>query len=173
MDTRELLTDAASRPVDSAELVLDGLFPETAHAAPMGSGNSIAWLLWHAARQMDVQTVALAGTASVWTSGDWATRLGVERGENDFGFGDSAEAVAALHVTDVPALAGHLRACVEALQAYIASLSDDELGEIIDTSYTPPVTRGARIVSMIDDAVVHLGQAAYARGLLESWSVGV
>lgn len=173
MDTRDLLTDAASRPVDSAVLVLGGLSVDMAHAAPMGRGNSIAWLLWHAARQMDVQTVALAGTNSVWTTGGWPERLGVERGEDDFGFGDSAESVAAFRVTDVAALGDHLRACVEALQAYIARLRDDELGEIIGSSYTPPVTRGARIVSMIDDAVVHVGQAAYARGLLEGWSIGV
>jgi hypothetical protein len=40
------------------------------------------------------------------------------------------------------------------------------LSEIIDRSWTPPVTRGVRLVSMIDDAAQHVGQAAYAAGIL-------
>ena len=104
MDTCELLTDAASRPASAAEPVLDGLTHEAAHRMPGDQGNSIAWLLWHAARQMDVQTVALSGGESVWTSGGWAQRLGVDRGEDEFGVGDSPEDVAALHVDDAAAL---------------------------------------------------------------------
>jgi len=37
---------------------------------------------------------------------------------------------------------------------------------VIDTSWTPHVTRGVRLVSMIDDAAQHVGQAAYAAGIL-------
>ena len=43
---------------------------------------------------------------------------------------------------------------------------------MIDTKWNPPVTRGVRLVSIIDDAVTHLGQAAYARGQIEEWSIG-
>ena len=50
MDHRALLTDAASRPLDAARQVLDGLAPDSLHAMPEGRGNSIAWLVWHAAR---------------------------------------------------------------------------------------------------------------------------
>lgn len=173
MSIHTLLNDAASRPEQAAGPVLDGLSSEVAHRLPDGRGNSIAWLLWHAARQMDVQTVALSGGASVWDSGDWATKLGVERGADDFGFGDSLQDVAALHVSDVPALGDHLRACTKALLAYLDTLDDAALDEVIDDSYDPPVTRGVRIVSIFDDAVVHVGQASYARGLLDGWSYGV
>lgn len=133
MDTRALLTDAARRPLDLARPVLDGLTDEAAHTLPGDRANPIAWLLWHAARQMDVQTSALSGEQTVWAAGDWAARLGVDRASNDFGFGD----------------------------------------DVADPSYTPPVTRGVRIVSIVDDAAVHLGQAAYARGLVDGWSYGV
>ena len=74
---------------------------------------------------------------------------------------------------DAAALGAHLEACVAALVAYVATLSDDELDDVVDPSYTPPVTRGVRLVSIIDDAAVHLGQAAYARGLVDGWSYGV
>ncbi|CAM3900801.1 DinB family protein [Micrococcus flavus] len=173
MDTRALLTDAARRPLDLARPVLDGLTPEAAHTLPGDRANSIAWLLWHAARQMDVQTSALSGERTVWAAGDWAARLGVDRESNDFGFGDDVDAVRALRVTDVAALGAHLEACVAALVAYVATLSDDELDDVVDPSYTPPVTRGVRLVSIIDDAAIHLGQAAYARGLVDGWSYGV
>lgn len=173
MSIRDLLTDAASRPLDAARPVLDGLTTEDAHRLPCGHGNSIVWLLWHAARQMDVQTLALGGGESVWRSGGWADRLGVDRGERDFGFGDSVEEVASLHVRDVPALGDHLAACIGALTGYLATLDDAALDEVIDDSYDPPVTRGTRLVSIIDDAAVHVGQAAYARGLLDGWRAAV
>ncbi len=134
-------------------------------------GNSIAWLLWHAARQMDVQLLALSGGESVWRSGDWAQRLGVHRDEDDFGMGDSPDDVSALQVSDVAALGEYLGACVEALVAYLRTAPD--LGEVIDASYTPPVTRATRILSMVNDAVTHVGQAAYVRGIVDDWSIGV
>lgn len=172
MDHRDILIDAAQRPLDTAEAVLRGITPEALHAMP-GSGNSIAWLVWHAARQMDVQTADLSGSPTVWTSGDWAPRLGVDREDRDFGLGDDTAAVASLHVEDADLLLAHLRACVEALTEYVATLAPADLDDIVDRGWNPPVTRGVRLVSIIDDAVAHLGQAAYARGLADGWSLGV
>lgn len=172
MDAIDLLVDAAQRPAHTADVVLKDLQADAAHAMPEGA-NSIAWLVWHAARQMDVQTAALSGGAEVWSTGGWAERLGVQKAEGDFGFGDSAEDVAALKVRDVAALGDHLEACTEALVSYIRTLSEDDLDDVVDESYSPPVTRGVRLVSIVDDAVVHLGQAAYARGIVEGWSLGV
>ena len=48
------------------------------------------------------------------------------------------------------------------------TLADD----VVDTNWTPHVTRGVRLISIIDDAVAHLGQAAYVRGLVDGWSIG-
>ena len=173
MDHSDVLKDAAQRPADTAAVVLNDISTQTLNATPGGSGNSIAWLIWHAARQMDVQTVAMSGAESVWESGDWARRLGVDRGADDFGFGDSADRVASLRVEDATALREHLQACVDALVAYTDGMTAADLDDVVDDSYDPPTTRGVRIVSIIDDAVVHLGQAAYARGLVEGWSLGV
>ena len=173
MNASDLLADAARRPLDLTAPLLDGLSAEDAHALPGGTGNSIAWLLWHAGRQMDVQTAALTGAETVWSTGGWAARLGVDRAADDFGLGDSRADVERLRVADVPALGAHLEACVEALMAYIRTLSDADLDEVVDESYTPAVTRGARLVSIVDDAVAHVGQAAYARGLVSGWSLGV
>ncbi len=172
MDTRDLLTDAAHRPLHAAQQVLAGLTPEALHALPDGRGNSIAWLLWHAARQQDAQVAALHGGEQVWTAQGWAGRLGVDRDARAIGFGDTLDDVAALRIGDPEALLAYLTAVIEATVAYVAALSDADLGEVIDTRWDPPVTRGVRLVSTIDDAAVHVGQAAYARGLVEGWRIG-
>ena len=38
--------------------------------------------------------------------------------------------------------------------------------QVSDERWDPPVTLGVRLVSVADDSLQHLGQAAYARGLL-------
>ncbi|MEL4504898.1 DinB family protein [Luteococcus sp. H138] len=172
MDHRDILTDAARRPLDAATLVLKDIDEATLHTMPGGTGNSIAWLAWHAARQLDVQLAELNGKPTVWEAGNWSATMGVNRGPVDFGFGDTAEEVAALRVTEPALLRDYLELCTVALVAHIASLSAEDLDEIVDESWEPPVSHGVRLVSIIDDAAAHLGQAAYARGLVEGWSLG-
>ncbi len=167
-----LLIDAARRPVDTASRVLQDIDGEVLHTLPQGTGNSIAWLIWHAARQMDYQLAGLAASQQVWQTGDWRARTGIERGSEAFGFGDRTEDVAQLRVRDAASLHGYLSAVVDALCDYLTGLTEQDLDEVIDTSWDPPVTRGVRLVSLIDDAVTHLGQACYARGLLEDWRIG-
>lgn len=173
MDHRDVLTDAAHRPVDAARVVLDGLTPDQLVEQPAPGANSIGWLVWHAARQMDVQLAALTGKPTVWATQGWAGRLGIARDDDDFGLGDGPDEVASLRPASAAALLEHLAACTDALVAHVATLSATDLDEVVDTSWTPHVTRGVRLVSIIDDAAVHLGQAAYVRGLLQDWSVGV
>lgn len=172
MDHRALLTDAARRPLDAAERVLAGISDETLHAMPGGRGNSIAWLVWHAARQQDAQMAPLLGADEVWRAGDWARRLGVDRDPGDHGFGDGAGQVRALHVDDPAQLLAYLAAVVASVVDHVAGLSATDLDDVVDTAWDPPVTRGVRIVSTIDDAIAHVGQAAYVRGLVEGWSIG-
>lgn len=172
MDHTDVLTDAARRPVDAAARVLRGISPGTLHARPAGRGSSIAWLVWHAARQMDAQLAHLAGVDQVWTVGGWAARLGISRGPESVGFGDTPAEVAGLTVEDPGLLLDYLRTVVEALVAYLAGLSAADLDAVVDDSWDPPVRRGARLVSLVDDAVAHVGQACYARGLVEGWRIG-
>ncbi len=172
MDASEVLTDAARRPIDSAERALRGISRETLHASPGGRGSSIAWLIWHAARQMDAQVAHLAGTDQVWSRDDWGARLGIPRGPKEIGFGDTPEVVASLVVDDPGLLLDYLRAAVDDLVSHLGTWSASDLDVVIDTRWDPPVTRGVRLVSVIDDAVAHVGQAAYARGVVEGWSIG-
>jgi hypothetical protein len=120
---------------------------------------------------MDVQLAELTGGGQVWND-DWAGRLGVERGADSFGFGDDESDVAGLRVEDTQCLHNYLATVVEALIAYTDDLSEAELDEVVDESWDPPTTRGVRIVSLIDDAVAHVGQAAYVRGIVDGWRIG-
>ena len=50
----------------------------------------------------------------------------------------------------------------------IEGLAPDDLDRVVDRRWDPPVTLGVRLVSVADDCLQHLGQAAYVRGLLGS-----
>lgn len=165
---QDLLLDAVGRAPQVADWVVDGLTDEVANTSPGGVQNSISWLLWHAARQQDHQVAALAGTEQVWTRAGWETRFGLDLPTRDIGFGHTAEQASLVRVSDVTLLTGYLADTVQATEAYVRDLDDAALAEVIDRSYDPPVTRGARLVSVIDDTAQHLGQAAYARTLVES-----
>ena len=49
--------------------------------------------------------------------------------------------------------------------AYLPTLAPDDLDRVVDTSWNPPVTLGARLVSVLADDLQHAGQAAFVRGL--------
>lgn len=172
MSALELVVDLAQRPSAVAHEVLDGISLEALHAMPQDTHNSIAWLVWHAARQEDAQVAQLAGTQQVWSAQGWAERLGIDRPEDAFGLGDDPQQVAAVRVEDPRLLIDYLDAVINTTVAYLRELSDEDLDEVIDASWDPPVTRGVRLISTLDDAAQHLGQAAYVRGLVEpEWSL--
>ncbi|KTR74037.1 aspartate/tyrosine/aromatic aminotransferase, partial [Rothia kristinae] len=50
MDAIDVLQDLAARPLQAAEGFAERLTAEKLNAHPGGQDNSIAWLLWHAAR---------------------------------------------------------------------------------------------------------------------------
>jgi len=50
----------------------------------------------------------------------------------------------------------------------LARVTPEELDRIVDRRWRPPVTLGVRLVSVLDDSLQHIGQAAYVRGLLPS-----
>ena len=60
---------------------------------------------------------------------------------------------------------------LDAVQArtveWLRGLAGDDLDRVVDRRWDPPVTLGVRLVSVADDSLQHLGQAAYVRGLLD------
>lgn len=166
MDARDVLREAASRPATEAKALVNTLPAGALNAHAGGHTNSIAWLLWHAGRQMDVQLAQLNGEPQVWHSQGFDARFNLGELGDTVGYGHTAEQARAVVVKDAALLGDYLGAATAALSEYIAGLSEADLDDVIDTSWTPHVTRGVRLVSMIDDAAQHVGQAAYAAGIL-------
>ena len=48
----------------------------------------------------------------------------------------------------------------------LGGLSGGDLDRVVDERWDPPVTLGVRLVSVVADDLQHVGQAAFARGLL-------
>ena len=160
MDARDILTDAASRPLAAIRAVAELITPGNLNAHPGGHDNSIAWLLWHMGREIDVQVAHLAGAEELWTARGYAEQLGIT--EEGIGYGHTPAQARAVTARDPRPLLDYLTAAPAALQEYLASLDPSALGEVIDSDWDPPVTRGTRLVSIIDDAAQHAGQVGYA-----------
>jgi hypothetical protein len=48
----------------------------------------------------------------------------------------------------------------------VSALTDADLGRVVDSRRTPPVTLGVRLVSVLNDDMMHVGQATYAHGIV-------
>lgn len=166
MSTSELLIDAINRPCEVFHEVIEGLDTAALHHRPGAGANPIAWLAWHTAREQDVQVAALEGRQDLWTRDGWVDRFGLDLPRDSMGYGHDSADVDKVRVADPQLLLDYLDAATEATVAYLRGLDTTTLDEVIDDSWDPPVTRGVRITSIIDDAAQHAGQAAYVRGIL-------
>jgi hypothetical protein len=164
MNGIDILIDSAGRPAQEARAALSDIGPQMLNAHPGGHPNSIAWLLWHSGRETDAQLADLSGSQQVWHRDDVATRTGLADLGEAAGYGFTAEQARAVTARDVGVLLEYLDAVTEALIAYLRTLTEADLDQVIDENWDPPVTRGVRLVSIIDDAAQHVGQAAYVAG---------
>lgn len=163
MNTNELFQDLALRPLAAAKN-LPTLTAEQLNAHPGDHPNSIAWLLWHSGREVDVQLADLTGGDQQWET--YRDSFDLSEIGDSLGLGHTPEQAAQIRVDDQKLLIDYLEATLNALNNYARDLSEEEFGEVIDDNWDPPVTRGARLVSIVDDATQHVGQAAYAAGIL-------
>ncbi|AEV71818.1 Protein of unknown function (DUF664) [Mycolicibacterium rhodesiae NBB3] len=161
---RALLRDAFTRLIEHVEGLTDGLTDDVAFFRPTENANSISWLIWHSARQHDLQLAHLADTEQVWFSGGWVDRFGLDLPRDAMGYGDGPDDVARVRAS-ADLLAGYYHAVHKATLEYLASVTPEELDRVVDENWDPPVTAGVRLVSIIDDSAQHLGQAAYVRGI--------
>ncbi len=162
----EVLADAFGRIGGMVHDAVEGLSPEELAFRVDDGANPIAWLVWHLARVQDHHIAPLAGTEQVWTSAGWAERFGLSLPVSDTGYGHRPEQVAAV-TADAAKLLGYYDAVEQATLRYVRGLSDDDLDRIVDEHWNPPVSLGARLVSVLGDDVSHAAQAAYVRGIVE------
>jgi uncharacterized damage-inducible protein DinB len=167
MRSNEMLVDAFQRVRDAVHPVVQGLTPEQLTARLNGQANSIAWLVWHLARVQDHHISDAAGTEQVWTAEGFEQRFGFPFEPDATGYGHGPEDVAAVKVDSGELLIDYYEAVHRATLRFLEGLSDADLDRVVDTSWDPPVTLGVRLVSVVDDDLEHVGQAAFVRGIVE------
>ena len=164
MRANELLLDAFGRIHETVTAALDGVDADALARRPAGSGNSMAWLIWHLSRVEDAQLASAAGLEQVWTSRGFVARFGLPLPERDTGYGHTRSQVDAVRAAPDLLLA-YYDTVHRQTAGFLESLADDDLDRVVDTRWNPPVTLGVRLVSTLADCLQHVGQAAYVKGL--------
>lgn len=161
-----LLVDAFGRVKEAVHGAVEGLTREQLVHRVDRDANTIAWLVWHLTRIQDDHVAALAGTEQVWQRDGWLARMGLPFGPGEHGYGHTSQKVAAV---DVPPelLLGYHDAVHEQTVAYLSGLDEASYDDVVDRSWDPPVTRAVRLVSVVEDDLQHVGQAAFIRGIVE------
>lgn len=162
---REILRDSFNRLIEHVDDLTDELTDEVSFFRPTPEANSIAWLIWHSARIQDAQLAHIAGIEQVWFTGGWVDRFALDLPRDAHGYGHTPAEVAKVRAPE-DLLAGYYHAVHRMTLEYIAGVTDEELGRIVDKDWNPPVTASVRLVSIIDDCAQHLGQAVYIRGIV-------
>ncbi|MEO7371278.1 MAG: DUF664 domain-containing protein [Ilumatobacteraceae bacterium] len=167
MQLNELLIELFGRITEHVHDAVEGLDPEVLVTPPAEGANPIGWLVWHLTRVQDDHIADILGEDQLWVSGDWAGRFGVAGDPHNTGYGHSWSDVQTIRPESANALIEYYEAVAARTTELLQRTTADDLDRIIDRNWDPPVTLGARLVSIADDDIQHAGQAAYARGLLD------
>lgn len=164
----ELLVDGFERIRENVADVLDGLTPEQLTYRVDADANPVSWLIWHLTRIQDDHVAAAFGAAQVWSTGKWAARFGLPAGTMDHGYGHTSAQVATVAAATASAallLEYHAETYAESVKL-VSGISDADLDRVVDTRWRPAVTLGVRLVSVLNDDMEHVGQAAFVRGVV-------
>ncbi|MFJ9037102.1 DinB family protein [Streptomyces sp. NPDC102406] len=166
MHSHDVFIEAYGRIKEEVHAAVDGLSVDDLHARPGDGANSIAWLIWHLTRVQDDHVADASGGEQIWLTQGWADRFALPLPASDTGYGHTPEQVGRVRVASGELLLGYYDAVHERTLDFLGGLEDAALDRIVDENWDPPVTLGARLVSVLSDDLQHVGQAAYVRGLL-------
>ena len=133
--------------------------------SPSPGANTIAWLVWHAGRAGPPRRRAQRLRSDL-DPRRLAFGFRLDPDPSNTGYGHTASEVAAVRPERVELLIEYLEAVDRRTRLLLENLTPKALDRIVDRRWDPPVTLGVRLVSIADDSLQHLGQAAYLRGLL-------
>ncbi len=166
MEWHDLLADGYGRVLEFLESVLKELTKDDLNWQPKDDCNSIGWLTWHLTRQQDAQIAALMEEKQLWIKDGWHAKFNRPSDSKDSGFGHTPKQVSEFESPDVETLLGYQRAVLERSKSYFTTLPKTDLDKELDEPWFQPLpTLGVRLVSIMEDGLLHAGQAAYIRGL--------
>lgn len=135
--------------------------------------NTIDWLVWHLARVEDDHISRAAAAigreefaAQTYTSERFAGRMDLPFPSEAIGYGMTTADVAQIKAP-AALLADYYDAVHLKTRAFLATLTDDDWGRVVDESWDPPVTLLVRVASVVNDITQHIGQAAFVRGIID------
>lgn len=166
MKVTQLSIDTLKRAQERFEETLDQMTVDEANTMPNPLIKSVTWLIWHTARELDYQMADLNNTKPLWLTSGWTTKFGLDLPDDTQDWQHTSEEAAKVIVLDKKLVQEYLTASIDFTITYLEALTEASLNDIVDTNWTPAVTRQARIVSAIDDAIMHSGQAVYTRRLV-------
>lgn len=166
MEVAALLLELYGRVPPLAREVVEGLDVDQLTRLPGLEANPIAWLVWHLTRVQDIHIAEILEEDQLWTTQGWAPRFSLEPDPHNSGYGHTPEEVTAVRPETPAVLLQYLDAVDARTRVFLAGLTAADLDRIVDRRFDPPVTMGVRLVSIADDSLQHVGQAAYVRGLL-------
>lgn len=166
MQVADVLIDGFGRIREGVERVLGGLDEAALGARLDPDANSIAWLVWHLTRVQDDHVAAAFDVEQVWTAEGWAERFALPFPVADHGYGHTSEQVGALSGIGGELLLGYHQATARRTVELLRAVTPEGLDRVVDTRWTPHVTLGVRLVSVLADDLQHVGQAAFVRGSL-------
>jgi uncharacterized damage-inducible protein DinB len=165
MNSADLLADAFGRVREAVHEAAGGLTPDELAVRLDDGANSIAWLVWHLTRVQDDHISDAADTEQAWTTEGWYERFGLPFRPAATGYGHRGRDVARVRAP-AELLLGYHDAVHERTAGYVRGLRNADLDRVVDKAWTPPVTLGVRLISVIEDDLQHAGQAAFIRGAI-------
>ncbi|MBM7057498.1 mycothiol transferase [Streptomyces durocortorensis] len=167
MNTAGMLAEAFDRVGEAVHAAVEGLSPDDLNARLDEGANSISWLVWHLTRVQDDHIADAAGTGQIWLTEGWADRFGLPFDATDTGYGHSGDEAPPVRVDSAEPLLGYFDAVQERTLDFVAGLEGHALDRVVDEGWTPPVTLGVRLISIVAEDLQHAGQAAFVRGVLD------
>jgi uncharacterized damage-inducible protein DinB len=166
MNVNDLLSDAVGRLPGLVRGAVAGLDAEQLRRPPAPAANTVGWIVWHLTRIQDHHVADLIGDDQIWVRGPWAPRFELIADPEDTGYAHGPDEVLGVRPASGKVLVDYYMAVHERTAALVKAVTEDDLDTIVDKSWDPPVTMGVRLVSVLNDDLQHVGQAAYVRGIL-------
>lgn len=166
MENMQIAIEMLDRAQERFEDTFEQMTTEEANKMPAPLIKSVTWLMWHTARELDLQISGLKETEPLWISKGWSEKFHLDLPDDTEDWRHTPEEAAKVVVSDRQLVRDYLAVSIEFTKQYLEKIDEASLSDVIDTSWNPPVTRQVRIVSAIDDAVMHSGQAVYTRRMV-------
>ena len=164
MNAAELYLDAMGRADGTLRRALEDLSLDELRAQPAGAGsNPIGWLVWHLSRGRASLASGITGTDSVWETGGWAARFGMEGEVPRF----VPEDVHTFDPKSPETLMGFFSEAAEKAYDAVRGLSDEDIEREVPTRPgRPPAPISSRLALGLFENIQQIGQVAYLRGLI-------